>query len=148
MRGIRFSGPNSSTHITRPSASGVTHSARMPGGKHRYFDPDTLAPVAAPRPLLDAGWDPRLVHTVAGSADGRFAVVNGFLAPKPDGVPAHTMALYDFHHPLARLLRPVGSLNQSDLTALADATAPGSGTPHRETLALLHAVATAVRGGR
>ncbi|GAA2495532.1 hypothetical protein GCM10010406_34700 [Streptomyces thermolineatus] len=118
------------------------------GGEHRYFDPDTLVPVAAPRPLLDAGWNPRLVHTVAGSADGRFAVVDGFLDPGPDGVPARTTALYDFHHPLARLLRPVGSLDESDLTAIADAAAPGSGVPHRETLALLHAVATAARSGR
>ncbi|TDC79712.1 hypothetical protein [Streptomyces hainanensis] len=114
------------------------------GGEHQYFDPDTLAPVTAPRPLLDAGWDPRLIHTVAGSADGRFAVVDGHLDPGPDGAPAPAMAHYDFHHPLARLLRPVGSLDASDLTALADAAAD-PGTPHRETLALLHAVATAGR---
>ncbi|MFD5321946.1 hypothetical protein [Streptomyces sp. NPDC127098] len=118
------------------------------GGEHQYFDPDTLAPVSAPRPLLEAGWNPRLVHTVTGSADGRFAVVDGFLDPGPDGVPAPAMARYDFHHPLARLLRPVGSLDDADLAALAEAAAPGSGLPHRETLALLHAVATTSRADR
>jgi hypothetical protein len=91
-------------------------------GQHCFFDPVTLEPVSPPRPFTEARYDPRLVHAITASADGRFAAVGGYLhLNSPDQTLDIVLVVHDFHHPLARVLRPVASLRQSDLDAISRA---------------------------
>ncbi|MFJ7271333.1 hypothetical protein ACIQV3_32625 [Streptomyces sp. NPDC099050] len=81
-------------------------------GRYRFFDPDTLVPADVPRPLRESGHKPRTIRAVTASADGRFAAVGVY-----GGVAGPTLTIHDFHHPQARLLRPLASLTAHDLTA-------------------------------
>jgi hypothetical protein len=107
-------------------------------GEHRFFDPVSLAPVDPPRPFLDARYNPRLVHTVAASADGRLAAVGGYLTPDR----TYSLVVHDFHHPLARVLRPVASLGESDLAEISQAAVDTARrtAEERQVLALLRDV--------
>ncbi|MFD3809000.1 hypothetical protein ACFWTC_36860 [Streptomyces sp. NPDC058619] len=82
-------------------------------GRYRFFDPDTLDTADVPRPLTESGHKPRTIRAVTASADGRFAAVGTY-----GGVAIPTLTVHDFHHPQARLLRPLASLTAHDLTAL------------------------------
>ncbi|MFJ6793862.1 hypothetical protein [Streptomyces sp. NPDC091268] len=82
-------------------------------GRYRFFDPDALAPADLPRPLRESGHTPLTLRAVTASADGRFAAVGVY-----GGVAGPTLTVHDFHHPQARLLRPLASLTAHDLTAL------------------------------
>jgi hypothetical protein len=112
-------------------------------GEHRFFDPVTLEPVSPPRPFIEARYDPRLVHTIKASADGRFAAVGGYLNLNgPHQSTDMFLVVHDFHHPLARVLRPVVSLRESDLDAISRATddANRHTDEERHVLELLRAV--------
>ncbi|MGR8006952.1 hypothetical protein [Streptomyces hypolithicus] len=102
-------------------------------GRHYFFDPVTLHAADAPRPLTEAGHQPEAVRTVAASADGRFAAVGAHAEAG-----GFILTVHDFHHPLARLLSPVGSLTGDDFEAIGRAAETfRHGTQEREALELL-----------
>ncbi|GGJ90512.1 hypothetical protein GCM10011583_22410 [Streptomyces camponoticapitis] len=106
--------------------------------RHRFFDPVTLGPADWPRPLMPLRDRPGVLRTVAASANGRFAAVGRLVAGK-----GFALTVHDFHHPLARLLRPVGSLTAEDHTALGLVLGESGqlGPGERAVLELLEAAA-------
>ncbi|WP_405674685.1 hypothetical protein OG292_02370 [Streptomyces sp. NBC_01511] len=112
---------------------------------HCFFDPATLQPADPPRSLAGLQDNPWTLRTVAASADGRFAAVGTL-----DTTTGFALTVHDFHHPLARLLRPVGSLTGHDHAAIAG-TLTGTGghdADERQALELLRDAAAHRLGGR
>ncbi|WP_329377601.1 hypothetical protein [Streptomyces sp. NBC_01716] len=107
-------------------------------GRHRFFDPVTLGPAGWPRPLMEFRDRLGVLRTVAASANGRFAAVGTL-----DGRTGFALTVHDFHHPLARLLRPVGSLTSEDHRAVERILGEGHplGPGERVVLELLEAAA-------
>ena len=116
---VSVAAPRLSGLVSIP-AWGVVGGRNDAEGEYRFFDPATLEPADPPRSFLEAGYRPGFVHAVAASPDGRLAAVGGYLPIKP-GAKTYDAALvlHDFHHPLARMLRPIVSLDDSDVDAIA-----------------------------
>jgi hypothetical protein len=131
-------------------AWGVVGGRHDAEGEYRFFDPATLAPTDPPRWFLEAGYRPGFVHAVAAPPSGRFAAVGGYLTGKP-AAKSHdpALVLHDFDHPLARILRPIASLDDGDVDAIAYAAGDvrRRSAQERMALELLRAAAEHVLGG-
>ncbi|WP_405792341.1 hypothetical protein [Streptomyces sp. NBC_01506] len=112
--------------------------------RHRFFDPVTLEPAGLPRPLAGLRDRPWNLRTVSASANGRFAAVGTV-----DPTTGFALTIHDFHHPPARLLRPVASLTAHDHAAIEGALTGTrlSGAGERPALELLRDAAAHRLGG-
>jgi tetratricopeptide (TPR) repeat protein len=102
--------------------------------RHRLLDAWSLR--AAPASTRVPGPGPLRVVTT--SADGRYLLCSGRLAPKPGRRPGPAGQIIDLRHPGTALRRPLASLTTTDIAGLEAATTTGT---HREVVELAVAVA-------
>jgi tetratricopeptide (TPR) repeat protein len=119
----RLDTPPLSDLVAVPAWGIVCGTAPSEDRVHFFDTTDGLRPCSAPDALIgDATW----LKTVAAAPGGRFVAYSGYLdvtAPKRRRSVARVTRLHDLHHPGSVLRRPLSSLTDPELSALASAHA-------------------------